>query len=205
MKLGWIRHGETDWNVLGRIQGQTDIPLNANGRMQAEAIAARLSRKDWDWIATSDLQRALDTAKQIERTTGIPVHQVEPRLREKSFGQLEGLTVEQRRLWREQADAEAEASGAERTADEGVESDESVIQRAVSWLDETQSRCAGERILVVSHGGLLARVLPRLLPNWTEGPIGNTSLTIMERHAAGWLCMLTNCTIHLSTSANRSG
>ncbi|GAB2692262.1 histidine phosphatase family protein [Paenibacillus thermoaerophilus] len=192
MKLGWIRHGETDWNALGRIQGQTDIPLNAKGKDQALAIASRFRREDWDWIATSDLRRALETARTVEAVAGIPVRSIDPRLREKSFGDAEGMTFEERSQL-----GDAQIGGAE--------SDDEVVSRAMDWIEETDRLYPGARVLAVTHGGLLARVLPRLIPDLTAGPIGNTSLTVVEKRNGQWHCLLYNCTDHLNMETRRSG
>jgi broad specificity phosphatase PhoE len=88
-----IRHGETDWNQDKRIQGQRDIPLNARGRRQAEALAVRLSTVPLDLIYTSDLSRASETAKTIaaQQPQQVPVVEM-AELRECDYGLWEGLT-----------------------------------------------------------------------------------------------------------------
>jgi alpha-ribazole phosphatase len=88
-----IRHGETDWNQDKMIQGQTDIPLNARGRRQAEALAGRLSTVPLELIYTSDLNRASETAKIIagKQPRQVPVVEM-PELRELDYGLWEGLT-----------------------------------------------------------------------------------------------------------------
>ena len=68
-----IRHGETAWNVGGRLQGHLDIPLNDTGRLQAERLARSLAeREPVDAIYTSDLSRALATAQALAHATGAP-------------------------------------------------------------------------------------------------------------------------------------
>src|SRR5689334_18268303 len=86
-----IRHGETDWNVDSRIQGQLDIPLNARGRWQAGRLEAALVDEPIDAVYASDLQRAMQTAAPVAAVAGRPVR-AEPGLRERSFGAFEGLT-----------------------------------------------------------------------------------------------------------------
>ncbi|MHB0939990.1 MAG: histidine phosphatase family protein, partial [Armatimonadota bacterium] len=90
MKLYLIRHGQTDWNLAQRFQGQSDIPLNEIGRRQANALADRLSSQPFEVAYSSDLQRALETAKviagdRLEIKTDL-------RLREMDFGDWEGAT-----------------------------------------------------------------------------------------------------------------
>jgi len=103
-----IRHGETAWNRESRIQGHIDIPLNDQGRWQAERLAQALADEPLAAIYSSDLQRAFDTAQAIAEATGLDVVADET-LRERHFGDMEGLThdeilarwpVEGRR-WRE--------------------------------------------------------------------------------------------------------
>ena len=85
------RHGRTAWNELGRVQGQTDIPLDDLGREQAREAAARLASLNPCWIVSSDLSRATETADALAAITGLEV-QLDPRLREMTFGIREGLT-----------------------------------------------------------------------------------------------------------------
>ena len=91
----FARHGETDWNFEGRLQGHTDRPLNAYGREQAEALAGRLAREDVAAIYASDLARARETAEIVGERLGLPVV-LDPDLREKDWGTWEGLTAVER-------------------------------------------------------------------------------------------------------------
>ncbi len=86
------RHGETDWNAEGRWQGQTDVPLNANGSAQAHALAERLRREGIAAIASSDLSRARATAEIVAGALGITRIHTDPELREQHYGCFEGLT-----------------------------------------------------------------------------------------------------------------
>src|SRR3954454_24984017 len=90
-KIVLVRHGETKWNVEQRIQGQGDSPLTETGIEQARLIGRRLAREHFDRLIASDLGRALQTAAEIGQLTG---HAVDPdaRLRERHFGEGEGLT-----------------------------------------------------------------------------------------------------------------
>ena len=68
-----VRHGQTDWNALGKLQGQTDIPLNELGKIQARQCGEFLSEEDWDVIISSPLKRARETAEIISNYIEVPV------------------------------------------------------------------------------------------------------------------------------------
>ena len=91
-RLCLIRHGQTDWNIQGRIQGQTDIPLNETGRTQAYVLAKLLKNEEFAAIFSSDLDRAKETAAILAASFCLPVT-VEPRLREVNQGEWEGQLV----------------------------------------------------------------------------------------------------------------
>jgi len=136
-----VRHGETDWNAEGRLQGHTDRPLNDFGRRQAAALAERLAAEPAiDAVYASDLSRARETAEILAHRLGLPVVTV-PDLRERNWGNWEGLTGSER--------DRVEYVGEERDAH-----GERVI-RAVRRIAEEHP---GQRIVVVTHGGSLRRI-----------------------------------------------
>jgi broad specificity phosphatase PhoE len=94
MKLILIRHGQTDWNAIGRWQGQADPPLNATGRAQAHHTASELQSQHIDALFSSDLSRARETAEIIAAALGLDVI-LEPRLREANLGDWQGLYSEE--------------------------------------------------------------------------------------------------------------
>src|SRR4051794_25969734 len=96
VKIGFIRHGKTDWNNLGRSQGRSDIPLNKEGKQQALALANRLAKEKWDVIASSNSSRAKDTASTIAAKFHSPLCFTDERLREIDCGEIEGTTEEDR-------------------------------------------------------------------------------------------------------------
>lgn len=96
-RLLLIRHGETDWNVEGRYQGQSDVPLNAPGREQARRLASDLRSTSLDAIYSSDLARARETAQILANATGAPLL-LDPRLREVDQGEWEGRLFSDIRL-----------------------------------------------------------------------------------------------------------
>lgn len=187
--LGLVRHGITDWNIEKRAQGHTDIPLNEEGRKQAEALAKRLSRESWDLIYSSDLGRARETAQAIANLKRIPVS-IDPLLREVNLGQIEGMTYE-----------EIVAKWGEdwRQLDLGIETKEQLGQRGLSTLNRIADEHPNLKILVVAHGGFIGTALKQLVPHFdTAALLNNTSLTRVNRQSSGWDCDLFNCTVHLT-------
>ena len=117
-----VRHGETDWNKQGRLQGQEDIPLNEKGRAQALACGRALEKTRFQGIFTSPLSRARETAEKIAQFQACPVSQ-DTGLLERDYGALSGLTLPQR-----------EALAATGRPD-GMEPWKSLAQRALSALN----------------------------------------------------------------------
>jgi broad specificity phosphatase PhoE len=135
-----IRHGETDWNAEGRLQGHTDRPLNDFGRRQAGALAERLAGDGITAVYSSDLARALETAEILAARLELPVV-TNPDLRERNWGSWEGLT------------------GTERDRVEYVgESTDAHGERMVRAVRRIAEQHPGERVVVVTHGGSLRRI-----------------------------------------------
>jgi probable phosphoglycerate mutase len=148
-----VRHGETVWNAEMRMQGQLDTALSERGRRQAARAAEALADEGIEAIVSSDLVRALDTAKAIAGVVGLPVA-TDPGLRERSFGVFQGYTyaeidtrwpVEAAR-WRRHDPA---------FAPDGGESLVDFYARAVAAVTAIAARARGRSILVVTHGGVL--------------------------------------------------
>jgi 2,3-bisphosphoglycerate-dependent phosphoglycerate mutase len=154
-----VRHGETDWNVAGRLQGWCDSPLTATGRAQAAAVAARLAAEPIDALVASDLGRTQETAAPIAAGLGLPVGP-DPRLRERRYGILEGMTWSQI----EHRHGEAYRRLIARDQDYGVPEGESGIEFRDRVFDAFERLAAvhGEaRVAVVTHGGVLGIVYRR--------------------------------------------
>jgi 2,3-bisphosphoglycerate-dependent phosphoglycerate mutase len=181
-----VRHGETEWNVEGRIQGHTDIPLNALGLAQAAATGARLRNERFDAIYSSDLERAYSTALPAADASRIVR---EPRLRERHLGVLQGLdgyeaNLDQAAAWKafKGRDPEAPLEGGERLGE--------FARRAVDFFEEAVARHAGGRVLIVTHGGLLdaayrhAKGMP--LSATRDFPIYNASINVLQHEDGKW-------------------
>jgi broad specificity phosphatase PhoE len=135
-----VRHGETDWNAEGKLQGHTDRPLNEYGRRQAQTLADRLAGESIDAVYASDLSRARETAEIVGEKLGLTVA-VDPDLREKNWGNWEGLTSDERL----------------HIAYEG-ETSEDHRERTLRAVQRIVERHPDERIVVVTHGGSLRRL-----------------------------------------------
>lgn len=157
-----FRHGETDWNREGRLQGKTDTPLNATGLAQAEALAERLRGRRLDAIVSSDLTRALTTARIVAEALGVPLATDEG-LRETGVGQAEGM------IWE---DAKARFGGelTERwysegnTAFPGGETGHETLARGLAALRRFTAAHPYPRIGVSTHGAMLRQLVRHALP-----------------------------------------
>lgn len=172
-----VRHGETDWNKQGRLQGQEDIPLNEKGRAQALACGRALEKTRFQGIFTSPLSRARETAEKIAQFQTCPVTE-EAGLLERDYGVLSGLTLPQR-----------EALAATGRPD-GMEPWESLAQRALLALNRCADAAGEEgRALLVSHGAwinaLLALLSGRVIGTG-KTVLKNTCVSVLRREGEGW-------------------
>jgi probable phosphoglycerate mutase len=190
-RLWLIRHGQTDWNAAGRIQGQTPTELNAAGRWEASELAEILvqARRSFAACYSSDLPRAAQTAKILAGRLGITVNLVSA-LRERNFGPLEGAMPDQIRAARAAAGLAHSGDLADWTGMPGVESNEDLWKRTAAALRDIGLRHAGQDVLVVTHGGVMARALFRTLgiPDGAPRrfPLSNGMVAILETHPHGF-------------------
>ena len=192
-RLVMLRHGQTEYNLRSRMQGQLDTELTELGRAQAVAAAAALAKHHPLLLVSSDLRRAYDTAVALAERTGLPVH-ADERLRETHLGDWQGMTHSEidavapgaRLAWRE--DATWAPHGGENRID--------VAERSLPLIAEL---VAGERdwgvvdeparpVVLVAHGGLIAALTAVLLglpvDNWPAiGGMGNASWTQLSGYS----------------------
>ena len=146
-----LRHGQSEWNALGRWQGQADIELTDLGYEQARRAAQKLGM--FDAIASSDLRRSRITATYIAEGLGIGLLDADPRFRETDVGEWQGLTHDQiERDWPGYLEAHNRPPG--------FESDESIVSRVTDSLVDIATQFAGGEVLVVAHAGVI-RVMRR--------------------------------------------
>ncbi len=203
-----VRHGETQGNIDDRAQGQLDVPLTKLGRLQAEAVAKRLSGIKFDAIYSSDLQRAVETAKAITAQRPELHIRTRPQLREHHFGDYEDTS------WEEVGNADPEFYQRWKNLNSrigikfpGGESMLEAWERVGRFLREilAEHRQGNETILVVGHVGSLRGVLAHLLnldaTNQWVFLFDNTSVTIVREHQYtpnAWRIRQFNDTSHLN-------
>jgi len=161
MRLLLISHAETDWNVQGRFQGHKDIPLNERGRRQAYALQRYLAKETIDFIISSDLCRAGETAAIISHPHCLVVR-TDARLRELHFGDWEGLTFAEISQREPEAFAAWQASSLYQGPPQG-ESLTDLARRLNAFLSDRLHHAEGSTTLLVAHRGSLRTLLCLLL------------------------------------------
>lgn len=156
-----VRHGETEWNALKKIQGHADIPLNAKGQQQARQAAKRFKNIKFAAIYSSDLLRAKHTAEIIALEHAMAVV-ASKMLRERSFGKYEGSTREEMKELFDEFDQMSEEERRHYTFGGVVESDEVIVSRVLTFLCEVSLLHKGNTVLVGSHSGLMRAILIHL-------------------------------------------
>ncbi|KAL7604958.1 hypothetical protein Lser_V15G20220 [Lactuca serriola] len=178
-----VRHGETEWNAEKRIQGHLDIDLNDVGRQQAVAVAERLSGESKiSAIYSSDLKRALETAETIaNRCGGLQVIQDET-LRERHLGDLQGLVYSEAPKIKTKAYEALQSRHTNVEIPGGGESLDQLYKRCTSSLQTIASKHRGERVVVVTHGGVIRALHQRAYTGSGQraGRILNVSVSVLH-------------------------
>ena len=183
------RHGQTDWNMVNRFQGHSDIPLNDVGRYQAQHAAEILAGMNPTAIISSDLGRAFETAQALAKLVGLTVSKHED-LRETNGGLWEGKTGAENRAedfqnfirWIDGDDNPAGTTGERRSE---------VAARAVGVINKALEGKSDQLLVVATHGGTARCVLGELLQlpltHWgVIGGLSNASWSILERNPRQW-------------------
>jgi len=202
-----VRHGETEWNTAGIRQGHLDSRLTERGVAQAKSLAARLGREKFAALYSSDLGRAVQTAREIASVTG---HEIvtDARLRERHLGIFQGLNgeeigakyPEERRLMRAHGPSYEIPGG------------ESMVQQVVrnmACLNELAARHQGEQIVVVTHGGVVSGFFRHTLEISLEAPrrfeFVNAGLNVFAHEEGNWLLLTWGDVSHLAPGAASEG
>lgn len=178
-----IRHGETDWNLRGLIQGRSDNPLNATGIAQASGVAAQIqsapSGVDWAGVVTSPLVRAVKTGEIIANELGLPILESMSQLAERDYGAMEGVEVERARELHPAGDYP------------DSEHNDQVFERSLNAMNQLHTVHAGSGVVVVAHGGVIVTLLSMI--HGTRVPsIQNSTLNLLEHDGERWIVRLVN-------------
>ncbi|OGB20418.1 MAG: phosphoglycerate mutase [Burkholderiales bacterium RIFCSPLOWO2_02_FULL_57_36] len=152
-----IRHGETEWNAVKRLQGHLDIALNAEGERQAAALGQALLDETLDVIVASDLQRAMQTAHAIAQPRGMTI-QADPGLRERCYGAFEGVMYSEIEERFPEAYATWQARDIDARFPDGIGRAETLrefYERAITTINRLALLHKGKKIALVTHGGIL--------------------------------------------------
>lgn len=194
-----VRHAETTWNLESRYQGQLDSPLTERGLRQAEALAGRLRQIDFDHLYASDLGRAVHTAEKISAASGHPVR-FDPRLRERHFGIFHGLQKPDIPA-NYPKEYRAYTSGDPDYVPPQGESLQQLHDRSLACLEELAQRHAGQRLVLVTHGGILGALVKHVLGLPVAAPrpfdLINASLSILVAKKDRWVVTTLGDVAHL--------
>ena len=173
------RHGETEWNAIGRLQGHTDVELNATGRAQAQELATSLAAAQIAEVWSSDLARARETAAIVAGELGLAPPRVDPELRERRFGVFEGLTRDE--CAARYPDAWLAWTSYTEHPPGGESRDDAIVRmsRAIARVHDG----ARGHALVVSHGGVMRLWLGELTGTAIP-PVGNGVVYDVEHDGA---------------------
>lgn len=194
-----VRHGQTEWNLLGKTQGHGNSDLTAKGIEQAELLANSMIKYPIDYIYSSDLGRAYQTAEIIGKKLNIEVEKTEA-LREMNFGTWEGRIIkdimeedpELYRMWRNEPHLARIPNG---------ETLAQIKERTDAFIKEINEKYDGKHIVLVTHS-LCARIM---LLSFLDSDVkniyrlnqGNTALNIIELRDYGPVVMKMNDTTHI--------
>ena len=201
MKFYLLRHGETEWNKLGKFQGLTDVSLNERGFAQARDSARAALGWEPSALYASSLTRTVQVAEEIRKITGISVV-ANPGLRELSLGDLEGVTgAEMRAGW-----PEVYQAWRNNPADVVMPNGESLAQlQERAWrviLEIEQAHADDEDVVVVSHNFTIRTIICAILDiplyNFHRMSLGLGSLCTFESDGNGRRLITYNCNSHLS-------
>lgn len=195
------RHGQTLWNLEGRVQGSLDSPLTEKGLLQARSLASRLKNEGIIHIYSSDSHRAMGTAEEIRRELGLEKLLTDIALREFSFGEWEG------RIWQEVRTANPDVfkiwdAEPHLVTAPGGENMEMVLKRAWDFLQSILKLHSGETVCLVTHGLTLKLLVTKALGfevhEWAKSPWQhNTALNIFEVDGEQWIPKLVGDCQHL--------
>jgi probable phosphoglycerate mutase len=163
-----IRHGETEWNSQKRMQGHSNSDLSEVGRGQIQALGELMKNVSFDHIYSSDSLRTSQTAEAITQYSGHTL-QFDQRIREKNLGVFEGLTSTEAKERHPEVYRLFKTAGANYVIDEG-ESTQQLLERALEFIEEIRLRHPQERVVMVTHGGVVRVLMKHALGLSIDAP-----------------------------------
>ena len=185
MRICLLRHGETDWNSLGKLQGREDIPLNGKGIEQVKEAAEYLKRFNWKIIVTSPLSRAKTSAEIIAKEIGKIEIREEAGFIEKDYGKVSGMTL----LERQKFFPDGKFAG--------IEPPDVLRNRTVNALLKYIKEFEGNDIVIVSHGAAINSILAYVSNNEIgtgKTTLKNACMSLLEKTDAGITILYCNKT-----------
>ena len=184
MFIALMRHGQTNWNLEGRIQGRTNIPLNDTGRQQIREAARAIAQNGNEWrrITSSPLDRALESARIAADELSLTLNRPHDGLVEQNYGEAEGITVDELQ---------------ERWPDRNIpggETPKELASRALRTMDELAELHDGEPLLAVTHGAYIRRLIATIadLEYQAVPRILNASVSTFEHDGTSWVIRTVN-------------
>ncbi len=183
-----IRHGETEWNLIGRWQGHADSALSSRGILQAKHLGERMAKERVDFVYTSDLERAKHTAKIVGEPSKWSFSLM-PELRERDIGVLEGMTTD------EMVEKQPEAyhsflHDGPCYQPPGGESFQQFARRCLEVIETLASRHPGKKVVAVTHGGVLGAIFRKILNIGLDAErnflLRNCSINRIQKTADRW-------------------
>ena len=202
-----VRHGQTEWNLKLVRQGHLDSPLTEKGVAQANALAQRLAQEKFTALYSSDLGRAVQTARLIANATG---HRIitDQRLRERHLGIFQGLSGEEIRK-RFPEEYRCHRTMGPTYIIPGGESVEQQVARNIGYLNEIAEKHSGEAIVVVSHGGVLSGLFRHTFSIPFEAPrrfeFTNAGLNVFVYDQGNWFLQTWGDVSHLALDGRSEG
>ena len=198
-----VRHGETEWNIANIRQGHLDSPLTEDGVAQAKALAQRLMRERFSALYSSDLGRAMQTARIIADVTG---HEIvsDPRLRERHLGIFQGLSSDEIKEKHPEEYKLHRSLGPDYVIPSG-ESARQQVARNLAYLNEIAAKHLGETIVVITHGGVLSGLFRHTFSIPFEAPrrfeFTNAGLNVFAYEQGSWFLQTWGDLSHLANGA----
>ena len=176
MKICLVRHGQTDWNLQGILQGAQDIPLNETGLAQAARTGEVMKALKWDAVYTSHLSRAYETGAAIAKACGLPAPTKIANVQERDFGIFDGAPLR----------GEGAPTGEQMANEPTVEPKNQTRDRMEAALLKLCGENYGKDIVLVSHGGALGALLGRLFGPGCVNGLQNCSISLIEYKDGGF-------------------